>query len=368
MNLNIIRPKNETENLLLSITKNCEKLVEQTHRKPEETLEFKMLKPRETFHFNPPIQTKGDWMLGLIDLEVYNSIFNITKENNKFELYTDTFDEFSFEELKDEVEEILNIPEITDDHLEDDTLAPRIAETYWKLRQYKSNHDGYIILLMGYARSPFRDFESYLRIFVGLEEDNIRLILKQYNEKFIIYELDPGNYTIEDLQKAVYPLGDHEGTLQIRYDDLNKKVKLILIRFGITFGTLRFDKKSFFHKLLGFTPYWDYKPTNAIHADNPGVYSSDKVILNLNTINKIHLKCNIIDGCIQDGVRQPILFSFVLDKPAGYKIFCKPETIHYKKINKSVLNTITFYLEDDNNEEINFNQETLTFTLQMIKI
>ena len=359
MNLNIIRPKNEIENLLLSITKNCEKLVEQIHRKPEETLEFKMLKPREIFHFKPPIQTKGEWMLGLIDLEVYNSIFNITKENNKFELYTDTFDEYSFEELKDELEEILNIQEITDDHLENETLAPRIAETYSKLRLDKTSHDGYIILLTGYANSSFRDFESYLRIFVGLEEDNVRLILKQYNEKFVTYELDPGNYTIEDIQKAVYPFGDHEGTLQIEYDNSNKKVKLILSRFGSTFETLRFDKKSFFHTLLGFTPYWDYKP---------GDYTSDKIILNLNTVNKIHLKCDIIDGSIQDGIRQPILFSFVLDKPSGYKVFCQPETKHYKKINKSILNTITFYLEDDNNKEVNFNGETLTFTLQMIKI
>ena len=349
----MIQPKNETEDLLLSITKNCETLVEQSHRKPEETLEFKMTKPRAIFHFKPPIHTKGDWMLGLIDLEVYNSIFNITEENNKFELYTDTFDEFSFAELKDEFEEILNISEITDDHLEDEILAPRIAETYSKLRLDKTSHDGYIILLMGYARSPFRDFESYLRIFVGLEDDNIQLILKQYNEKFGTYKLDPGNYNIEDIQKAVYSLGDHENTLQIEYDDLNKKVKLK------TFETLRFDEKSFFHTLLGFTPYWDYKPD---------VYTSDKIILNLNTINKIHLKCDCIDGSIQDGVRQPILYSFVLDKPSGYKIFCQPETIHYKKINKSILNTVTFYLEDDNNEEVNFNGETLTFTLQMIKI
>ena len=349
----MIKPKNETEDLLLSITKNCETLIEQTHRKPEETLEFKMLKSKEIFHFNPPIQTKGNWMIGLIDLEVYNSIFNITKENNKFELYTDTFDEFSFEELKNEIEEILNIPEITDIHLENEILAPRIAETFWKLRSDKTSYDGYTILLKAYGNSSFRDFESYLIIFVGLEEDDIQLILKQYNEKFVTYELDPGNYNIEDIQKAVYFLAGHEGTLQIEYDDLNKKVKLK------TFETLRFDEKSFFHTLLGFTPYWDYKPSG---------YSSDKVILNLNTINKIHLKCDIIDGCIQDGVRQPIPFSFVLDKPAGYKIFCEPETIHYKKINKSILNTITFYLEDDNNEEVNFNGETLTFTLQMIKI
>ena len=67
---------------------------------------------------------------------------------------------------------------------------------------------------MGYARSPFRDFESYLRIVIGLEEDIIQLILKQ-DEKLVTYELDPGNYTIEELQKAVYPLGDHEETLQI---------------------------------------------------------------------------------------------------------------------------------------------------------
>ena len=133
-------------------------------------------------------------------------------------------------------------------------------------------------------------------------------------------------------------------------------------------GTLRFDKQSFFHTLLGFSSYWDYKPSNSNHVLTPGVYLSDKIILYSNTIEKIHLKCDCFDGSIQDGIRQPILFSFVLDKPSGYKVFCEPETIHYKKINKSVLNTITFYLEDDNNEEVDFNQETMNFTLQMIKI
>ena len=83
----MIRPKNESEDLLLSITKNCETLIEQTHTKPQETLEFKMIKPRETFQFKPPIQVKGDWVIGLVDLELYNSIFNITEENNKLQLY-----------------------------------------------------------------------------------------------------------------------------------------------------------------------------------------------------------------------------------------------------------------------------------------
>ena len=94
----MIQPKNQTEDLLLSITKNCEMLIEQTHRKPEETLEFKMTKPKETFRFKPSIQVKEIWMLGLVDLEVYISIFNITEENNKFEHYGDS-DKFGFLEL-----------------------------------------------------------------------------------------------------------------------------------------------------------------------------------------------------------------------------------------------------------------------------
>ena len=63
MILSMIRPKYKTENLLLSITKNCETLILQCHRKAEQTLEYKLNKPKETFHFDAPIQTKEDWMI-----------------------------------------------------------------------------------------------------------------------------------------------------------------------------------------------------------------------------------------------------------------------------------------------------------------
>ena len=78
------------------------------------------------------------------------------------------------------------------------------------------------------------------------------------------------------------------------------------------------------------------------------------------------MKCDVFNGSVLNGIRQPILLSFVLDKLSGYKIICESETIHYKK-NKSVLNTITFNLEADTNKEVNFNRETLSFTLQMTK-
>ena len=88
----------------------------------------------------------------------------------------------------------------------------------------------------------------------------------------------------------------------------------------------------------------------------------------LSIIIKIHPKSVVMDGSVLNGIRQQIFHSVVLDKPSGYNLFFEPKTIQYKKINKINLNTITLYSEDENHEEINFFGETLTFTLQMIKI
>ena len=142
MNVIMIQPKNKTEELLLSITKNCETLIEQTHTKPQETLEFKMTKPKETFHFKSPLSIEGSWIIGLTDLEVYNSIFNTTEEDNKFEIYRDTCNKFGFLELKYELEEILNIPNTTPEHLQDDVIGPRIIDDYLKLSHETENSGG----------------------------------------------------------------------------------------------------------------------------------------------------------------------------------------------------------------------------------
>ena len=131
----------------------------------------------------------------------------------------------------------------------------------------------------------------------------------------------------------------------------------MVARFGII--AIKFVEKPFFNTFLGFTAGWDYK-----HYIE---YTSQKIV-NLNSTNNKHLNCDVFDGSKVNGLRQPILSSFVLDKPSGYKVFCNPETLNYEQLNKSVLITITFYLEDDNNEEVDFNQEVLTFTIRLIKI
>ena len=364
MNLNMIRPKNETEDLLLSIIKNCETLIEQTQRKPEETLELKMIKPREIFHFTPPVPIKGDFMIGLADLEVYNSISNITEQNNRLELYKFPEEKaggVSDKKVGDEIEKDLDISDITATDLQHDIIGPIIIEEYKEQVTKRTKDEQYMSILAMYIDSVFQDFESFLRTEVDLVEDDIKLVLDEHNSSFITYELEPGIYTFKDLLEALFNFLQSEyrgpsNVIDIKYDGITRKTKLV-VRSGII--AIRFDEKSFFSNILGFLSGWEYKHYNE--------YFSHKFV-NLSTTNKIHLKCDVIDGSVLNGVRHPILYGFVLDKFPGYKVFSEPETIHYKKINKSVFNTITFNLEIDNDEEVDFNGETMTFTLQMIKI
>ena len=99
MNLNKIRLKKEVEDLLLSVTKNCE----------------------------------TDWMLGLVDLEAYNSISNVTDENSKFE--SNKFPDekssgVSYIKVKDEIEKHLDVSKFTASDIESDLIDPFFFEKY----------------------------------------------------------------------------------------------------------------------------------------------------------------------------------------------------------------------------------------------
>ena len=221
--------------------------------------------------------------------------------------------------------------------------------------------DRYMNILAIHIDSVFQTFENFLRIQIDLVEDDIKLVLDEYNSIFITYELEPGFDTFKYIFEALFnilQLGypGPSNAIVFDFDDITRKTKLV-VRNGII--AIRFDEKSFFSNILGFTSGWDYKHCNE--------YISQKNE-NLSPTNKIHLKCNVIDGSVVNGLRETIRFSFVLDKPSVNKVVCEPERIHYKKVNRSLLNTTTFYLEDDDHKLVGFHNETLSFTLQMIKI
>ena len=92
--------------LLLLIKKHTDTLIEQTKTKPQETLEFKMNKQRQTFPFNPPINLveEDKWLLAVSSFECTNSVFNITDDNNSFSIiipghYQNKSDEKTIDDL-----------------------------------------------------------------------------------------------------------------------------------------------------------------------------------------------------------------------------------------------------------------------------
>ena len=244
-----------------------------------------MIKPRETFHFKPPIQVKGDWMIGVTDLEVYNSILNISEENKKFELYNFPHEKaggVSYTKVRDEIEKDLGIEDISAADLQDDIIAPIIIKEYKEQVSKRMNDEQYMNIFAIYIRSVFEDFESFLRTQIDLVEDDIKLILDEYNSSFITYELEPGFYSYREISEALfyilqseYPQSNSESL--IRLDDVTRKTELV-VNSGII--AVRFDEKSFFSTILGFTAGWDYKHYNQ--------YLSQKVV-NLSITNKIHL-------------------------------------------------------------------------------
>ena len=123
--------------------------MKQTKRKPQETLDFKLTKSRRFFSVKHTFNLGLDfnWVIGLTSLEIYNAIFNLTEENNKFEFYSDSCDEFSFVEIKVELEETLCISDITPTQVQHEKLGPRIVQAYNKLGSEKSRSDSFLILL-----------------------------------------------------------------------------------------------------------------------------------------------------------------------------------------------------------------------------
>ena len=188
------------------------------------------------------------------------------------------------------------------------------------------------------------------------------LDLKYISTKRIGYSLNPGIYEIIDLNNTLKHILPDNVEISIRIDDIRLKSNLKINQ------TLIFTEKSFFYTILGFTQSRSYPldDIDGFYQLIAASYKSDKPI-NITGIDKIHLKCDCIQGSIVNGIREPILYSFALSSPPAYKIYKEPRIKLFKKTNKSVLSHITFYFEDDDHKAVDFNGETISFTCQLIK-
>ena len=352
--------------LLLLIKKHTDTLIQQTRTKPQETIEFKMNEQRQTFSFSPPINLveEDKWLLSISSLECTNSVFNLTDDNNSFSINIPAHWETEFaDKIIDDLNRLLNLKTL-DLHVNEVRKRgniTKIGDKEYKLSDFDNQK---YEILQELKNVKYNDLADLLyRMQLTYDEIIDVLDLNYFSTKRIGFSLDRGIYEVVDLNNTLKYILPDNVELKIKIDDIRLKSKLKIN------PTLLFTEKSFFYTSSGFTQSRSY-PLDDIEGFYqliPGLYKSDKPI-NITGIDKFHFKCDCIQGSIVNGIREPILYSFALSSPPGHKIYKEPRIKLFKKLNKSVLSHITFYFEDDDHKPVDFDEETISFTCQLIRI
>ena len=351
--------------LLLLIEKHTDTLIKQTKTKSQETLDFKLNKQRQTFSFNPPINLveEDKWLLAVSSFERKNSVFNITNENNSFSIIISGHWETEFAEKNiDEVNRLLELRslELHVNEVRKRGNIKKIGDKEYKLSDFDNQKYEILEELKNIKYNDLTDL--VYRMQLTYDETMDILDLKYNSTKRIGYSLNPGIYEIFDLNNTLKQILPDNVKVNVTIDDIRLKSKLKINQ------TLLFTEKSFFYTILGVTQSRSYPldDIDGFYQIIAGSYKSDRPI-NITGIDKIHLKCDCVQGSIVSGIREPILYSFALSSPPGHKIYKEPRIKLFKKINKSILSHITFYFEDDDHKA-DFNGETVSFTCPLVKI
>ena len=187
--------------------------------------------------------------------------------------------------------------------------------------------------------------------------------LKTYSHKRTGYYQTPHIYEVVDLNNTLKFILPDNVKVRITIDGVRLKAILKINQ------TLIFTKKSFFNTILGITRsrFYPRDDIDEFYQLIAGSYKGDKPI-NIIGIDEVHSKCDCIQSSIVNGTREPILYSFALSSPPGRRTSKESRVKLFKKINKSVLSHITFCLEVDDHKPIDFRNEMISFTCQVIKI
>ena len=351
--------------LLLLIKKHTGTLIQQTKTRPQETLEFKMNKQMQTFSFNSPINLveEGKWLLAVSSFECTNSVSNITNENNSFSIiipghYQNKSDEKTIDDLNKLLE--LKSLELHVKEVQKSGTKIKIGDIEYTLTDFDNQKNEIFEEL---KNVKYNDLERLVyRMQLTYNEIIDILDLKYIPTKRTGYSLNPGIYEVVDLNNTLKYILPDSVKVYNTIEEIRLKSNLKINQ------TLIFTEKSFFYTIFGFTQSRSYPldDNEGFYQLIAGSYESDKPI-KITGIDKVHLKCDCIRGSIVNGKREPILFRFALSSPPGDKIYKEPRIKLFKKVNKSVLSHITFYFEDDDYKPIDFHNETITFTCQLIR-
>ena len=225
-------------------------------------------------------------------------------------------------------------------------------EVKYKTNHFKMDLQDSIDLTDGNYVIGVSSFNTYNSIF-NVTSKNNKII---YFDGLMYWKeilLPPGAYEIEQINDEIArQLSLEESPIIL---EANTATLHSIIRLSGGYK-VDFTQPNTLGDLLGF---------DSVILSEPYNYSKNKV--NIIDIHRLHLCCDSIIGSLRNGSPSNILFSIVLNEPPGAKIVREPNLILYKHIYKQKLDSLEFWLEDDEGNLIDNHGETIAFTLHMKK-
>lgn len=280
--------------------------------------------------FFPPIELDGSYVIGLVDFQSYNAIYNVKSPFNELHFY--------------EVQEI-TVPkgETTIEELN------KLFKDVLELKTFK----GEILVSSKLKILYHKGFGEKLKNKITIENSIIKIV-----EDEILYFYNPQLLKSITIEEGTYEVFEIAKEIQKKIPDFvltanNTTMKATLVSKNYVFD---FTKPNLGTKLLGFSG-----------ISLPGIpfYSKNKV--SINNVNIIRVQCNIADGSYLNGRKSHSIHSFFPQSPPGFKIIEVPKNILYFPVNRRILDVVSITFADQYDRPIDFNGEETTITCHIKK-
>lgn len=205
------------------------------------------------------------------------------------------------------------------------------------------------------------DLETYYSFpNVNTNNNNLRYWSKAKSQ-YVVITIDIGAYNVSEINNEIKSKFLQNG-------DVNKPVNIKVLEGSTRCEmTLRntvvdFTYPNSINTIIGFRnqQYGD------IAKDLLTVISED--IINITDISSIYVKSDIVTNSYENGKSSNVLYSFYPIVPPSYKIIERPNPPTYLPIQRSYIDSISFWLDDDKGRRLNMRGENITMRFYLKKI
>ena len=190
--------------------------------------------------------------------------------------------------------------------------------------------------------------------------NNIKNITEKNNQIKVdntLVKLISGSYTVEKINEYISETGgvvDNKYNVEFKPESTYNRFKLNLRNNK----TVDFNVENSIADILGFEKKLYNKTTLAPNRANIE-----------NDIDSINVICNLANGGYVNGVKKNIIYSIPsFTVPIGYRINEKPTNVVYIPLNRTTIDKIDLYVQDDEGRLIDFSGEEIIVQLHINQI